>query len=615
MCLTPIRIKTPKKYLRMNGDIYTTEVPCGHCAECKKLMRSEYFFRSYYEAQSTFDSGGYVYFDTLTYSDEHLPHVSEFIELPSNFTDCSCFRYEDVRLFFVRLRRAMSRRGLKNDGNLKYFLSSEYGTSEKGTHRPHYHVLFFVRNNFIDPLELSRMVNECWQLGRTDGIDYHNYFYVRKHIFGNRYSADLLHMQQVCNYVSKYVTKDSAYEKVIHSRLNRLFKNRYLDTLSDTAKYQYVKGFRKLDIRDVLKSDRSGVERMLYKCVEKRMSQFHRQSHGFGEDFLKYNDYKEVFDTGMISMPSKKGRTHIPLPMYYQRKLFYRLNRDFQNYCAWELNEEGVKFKLSRRLKSVDLMADKFRDWQINMHSHNYYYDGADADRWYNDLITKFDELNNGRDLRDFAEYLLFYKGRVKSIAQLERELNGVYKVDEKVGFFLDGCSKFSLEDKVLYNFNTPSTRKLFGTAFITDKCLGNISSIEHLTDIENKEFLRDNIHRLYEDENVDNDVLNAILYMYVGNLRTNKNGGTRYSILDFKDDLDENGEKMFGHLLSSNEFFNNWVINDTSDEKFVHYDEMYDIWCRAQLPKNEFKQDAFDSKEAITKKHKDIYSNNICKI
>ena len=231
MCLNPIKLTNPSKTISMSGgQLFQMEVPCGKCAECLERRKNDWYFRTYYEAKSTFDNGGYVYFDTLTYASEHLPHINDYLKEEYQFPESenvSCFNLEHYRLFFVRLRRYLTYHGFDVAHNLKYFLTSEYGDDDRYTHRPHYHVLFFVTDPSLEPLDLSRAVNACWQMGRTDGIDWHPYSYVKEHIFGYKYNCDRVHMQMVCNYVSKYVAKDSVFSSTIQGKLDHIFTQLY----------------------------------------------------------------------------------------------------------------------------------------------------------------------------------------------------------------------------------------------------------------------------------------------------------------------------------------------------------------------------------------------------
>ena len=84
MCLNPTTIRNPTKSIyKHGGQPLLLDVPCGHCAECKKNKRKEWRFRTYYEVESTVKNGGYVYFDTLTYAPEHVPMLSHFVDLDS----------------------------------------------------------------------------------------------------------------------------------------------------------------------------------------------------------------------------------------------------------------------------------------------------------------------------------------------------------------------------------------------------------------------------------------------------------------------------------------------------------------------------------------------------
>lgn len=585
MCLNPIRIKNPKLELSLAGGTpYYIEVPCGECAECKKLKRDEWYFRSYYEAQSTFDSNGFVYFDTLTYRDEELPHVSEFIEIDKQY-DTSCFDVEDYRNFIAQLREEWHRlykKGYINGDsveNLKYFLTSEYGTSENGTHRPHYHVLFFVRNNAIDPLILSKLVNKCWHRGRTDGIDYHPYHYVMKHVYSHRFNNDLLHMQQVCLYVSKYITKDSNFQKIIDQRLYNIFKDKYLRL-----------GYIIPEDEEVTIDDMLFIlgeeEQERYKKLKKNMNQFHRQSKGFGEDWLNYNDYDEVFKTGMISMPDKNNIVkHIPIPSYYQMKIWYDLVKDNGKAVRWELNDEGKKYKFSHVLQTVERMADKVEDWRKNMLMYDYFHDKEDKD-WYDKIINRFDDINKSRDLRMFTMYLLFYKGRLKDPAWYKRTLdclydkNNVNYATDPIEFYMidkdsllqynKSIEAFNNEGRsVLYGYNHGTYKKKFGCRFVSKKNLGNTID--------------------WEEDGYSGPVL--LWMQYALNFK-NINGFTP-SLLriaaDSFDAIDSDGIEMYLR-----------TVHDTDDPNFEGYDEMWKLYCESQRDKNEFKQKGFDEKEDV---------------
>ena len=59
-------------------------------------------------------------------------------------------------------------------------------------HRPHYHLLLFVRKK-VDPLKLSALISRCWKCGRTDGIPYQSNFYVFQHnVVKNNHLGDII---------------------------------------------------------------------------------------------------------------------------------------------------------------------------------------------------------------------------------------------------------------------------------------------------------------------------------------------------------------------------------------------------------------------------------------
>lgn len=98
-------------------------VPCGKCEACLKRYVSAWSSRLSLCARGS----NFSFFVTLTYADEHLPKNAEVCK-------------SDVQKFFKRIRKHFA---VYDDFDLKYVLISEYGPSEDGTHRPHYHGLFF----------------------------------------------------------------------------------------------------------------------------------------------------------------------------------------------------------------------------------------------------------------------------------------------------------------------------------------------------------------------------------------------------------------------------------------------------------------------------------------
>lgn len=386
MCLNPRRIVNPKrKFSQVGGHPLFLYVPCGKCAECQKQKVNEYLLRSYYESLDCFNHGGFVLFDTLTYSNDNVRYLSDFFDVPKKF-DFMCFSYMDWRLFMVRLRERLTSEGFVIKDKLKYFVAAEYGTSEGHSHRPHLHPVFYVSFD-IDPFYFSRCIGECWSYGRTDGIPFQSRLYVlNKRLFSLKYNPDLVHLQLVTSYVTKYICKDSAYQKRLDSKLDSYFDSEFGSSWHSDS-----------DSRE------------LRSQMARYTSQFHRQSHGFGISALQYNNIDDVIRTGMLSMPdSKLIVKRIPIPTYFARKLFYTLIKDFRGKPQWQLSPNGCQMMLNKFSDSVKRFTFKMQDWYDSLHVINP--DGCDFIR------SRCSQLLENRSFEDFSTYILAFKGRLLPI-------------------------------------------------------------------------------------------------------------------------------------------------------------------------------------------------------
>lgn len=111
-------------------------VPCSRCAACLSRKREEWSFRLKQQLKVSTS----CIFITLTYKEENLP---------INENGVASVNKRDVQLFFKRLRKN------SNQKELKYYLSSEYGTK---TFRPHYHIVLFDLIN-------TDLILTSWGLG------------------------------------------------------------------------------------------------------------------------------------------------------------------------------------------------------------------------------------------------------------------------------------------------------------------------------------------------------------------------------------------------------------------------------------------------------------------
>lgn len=340
MCLNPINIVNRSKFLsREYRQPYFMQVRCGKCVECQKQNSMEWHYRSYHHFKAAIEGKQYVLFDTLTYDNKHLPHLSDFIELPVESLDFPCFSYQDIRHWLVRLRKQLRNRGYKD--NFTYFLASEYGhdnlyvddkgRQRRGTCRPHYHVLFFVSSDI--PIDtMSELISRTWQKGKTDGYPYKSMSYVKNH---NLIQGNTERSLRVTRYVSKYVMKSCAFTDEINKRVNLVV---------GAEAFNHDEGW--LDSYDGRKY-RNDLLRLV--------GQFHRQSKGFGLSALK----GIAFGVPIVTMPDlDKVVASIPLPMYYKRKLYqYQVDIDGQKFWTW--NDDGVRFLQKRESETIDLLAKR----------------------------------------------------------------------------------------------------------------------------------------------------------------------------------------------------------------------------------------------------------------
>ena len=373
MCLKPVTITNPTERIAISGgQPLKLEVPCGKCAECKKAKRLEWHFRTYHECLDCVNKGGFIYYDTLTYAPEYLPMLSHFIELPESVTDFSCFNHTHWRNFLKNLRRQLDyhHKGVK----FKYFLTSEYGTDDRYTHRPHYHILFFVFGT-IDPYTFSSLVSSCWLYGRTDGLPYKTRTYVADNIFGrdlgiNEHHNDYL---KVTNYVSKYITKDSTFQETIDNRIS-LLQEHYDD--------------------ETLKELRHNID------------MFHRQSQGFGISYI-HNLNSEEYDyikknNACRIKDSEKVVLTIPLPLYYNRKLFFKMLKNSDGKYFWQPTYDGSLHAYDTAIQSIRKTTNRIKSQLANL---------TDIEQQY------INHLLDDRTYEDYAIYLLFYKGRCRDLA------------------------------------------------------------------------------------------------------------------------------------------------------------------------------------------------------
>lgn len=496
MCLRPLHVFSPAGNFSKNlSQRYSLQVACGTCHDCRRTRKDQWFARAYYHTKDIISSGGFIYFDTLTYRPSEVPHLSDFTDRvkKASLDDLTCFSRRDIRLFFVRLNRYLKAAGYNIEGKLTHFLASEYGsddwyTDDYGRRRkaqsiPHYHVLFYVgpgcykavRRPFyscykstaerykgklriqgygleyvpLTPLELATFIDKSWQKGRTDGPMYRHVSVPGKrpyefnfHVYSKEHNGEDAAVAAVNRYVTKYVLKNQSFEKKIKSKVFEL----YIKELSDD-----------IVAEDHLKE---------YEELLRNVCNFVLVSKGFGLSFLRDSSFdleSIINDNAVMKVPDKdKGYRFVKMPSYYYRHLFYDKDKSLDGRDVYLLNKTGERFILKQFDRSVD-------HFQRMLHDDYLLFD--DAQR------QQFDYMLAGRQYKDFATYILGYRGRFLpcnyppgncSISDCDDLLSQV--LIEPAKFHPDGF----LFDTKFYGYNHNIYKKRFHIKFLCSVDIGN---------------------------------------------------------------------------------------------------------------------------------------------
>lgn len=323
MCTHKLHILTPSRTYRPVLSRLTMDVPCGKCPQCVSQAQDDWFIRIWSEIKKYNDAGGFVVFLTNTYRNSALPHFRDTLVDPETGElkeiDISCFNKHHIQKYIHAVKDYIKYKGVSlADTKLPfhYIVSSEYGESDAyiddrgtarlGTHRPHYHSLFFfpseLRQVFPSDIDIINLLQKFWIYGRID------------------FSKDGLFVKSefAGRYVSKYMTKQ-------------------------------IEFYNKPELLDFLFDDEGNLLKDRWHDF-KPYSPQHWQSQGFGIDLLDYCKDDKVFTEGMdfsFKMDIDKGRRKVyRVPRYIVRKALYEVD-DKERLI---LNERGVKIFGDRQL-------------------------------------------------------------------------------------------------------------------------------------------------------------------------------------------------------------------------------------------------------------------------
>ena len=444
MCLLNCQGRTNSKNLASYRP-YHIGYKCGHCAECVREKRNEWLLRSYFESMDTIEKGGYILFETLTYDDLYIPTISRFF--PQIEEDFTCFSYDDVRKFTNNLWTAINRLPRMEDydvkQNVKFFLVSEYGheniyidekgRTRKGTMRPHYHCLFYVKDRRLHPGALVRLIYHLWRRGETDNHCNGMSYCMAKNVIGKGYTKDKVkNVIAVSNYVSKYITKQADYMEKVEQRIDSSIEGLVAWKRRFIYSEENVSELGNIDFQEYYN---------MRKEVVRYISPFHRQSRGFGECALdKPEVFNEILEKLQITIPDTKFVKKVyNVPLYYMRKLFYTTITDDEGNYHWVLNNLGKEHYSQICDKKVFYNTRRYNDWYLNIKG---------------DLKELVDQLLDGRTFEDLSKYIVYYRGRVfDRDAEFVDEETGELKTLPSIAQVIDFDINYSpLMDTGIYN-------------------------------------------------------------------------------------------------------------------------------------------------------------------
>lgn len=266
MCSNPIRILNRSCHYTPYFDKKYLVLPCGECESCRLEKQSDWYVRALMHSREF----PYIYVYTLTYDSDHLPTFTS--RLFPDYRDIPCFSHYHIKTFLDNVRKYLHRYCSVGPNEFNYFIASEYGSDDRFTHRPHYHVHFYFKKP-VDYKKLHDYVRLFW--GDKFGIIYPDIPSKDKSSkwYRSRYPAEskirARSVRGAARYSSKYVTKDIGFyhnpkvKSFISDDLKRnnplVYKQRYDEFRRFMPKHWQSRNFGGCML-DVIKHDSKGLE-------------------------------------------------------------------------------------------------------------------------------------------------------------------------------------------------------------------------------------------------------------------------------------------------------------------------------------------------------------------
>lgn len=403
MCHHLIRIPNPKRSFVKGLDKPFIYVPCGHCSECRSKQQRSWNVRITSEF-AKFKANGSVWFPTLTYNNENIPHFKDV----SHGVSFPCFSPSHIQFFIKKLRYQFTKLGHDCRG-MKFIVCSEFG-SLRG--RPHYHALIFLP--FVVAESVFRaVVKRSWTNSESEPLGF----------IGASKKGIRINSVDACSYVSKYICKDMVF-------MTKYNISEYLNSLcNELQKLYYLRSgelspFSDTELEIQIESKKEQIRRVRYVLPR------HFQSIGFGLPILEQftnNDGTFDLDKFMAGKCRVLGSEYLfNIPDYITRKVYYDLfttdNKvykydeetgevfnviELEKKPMFVLNDKGFKkylFGFDEIVKSYYLDILPFFDRQyLNKASPYIARDSCEP-------VEYLERLLAGRSLYDVVIYSLCYR-------------------------------------------------------------------------------------------------------------------------------------------------------------------------------------------------------------
>lgn len=165
MCTSPVKIIN--KYLYKHGGSSYNLLPCGMCDECIRDKSISYEVRALSMYQELEPKGYSFWFVTLTFNEHHIPRANLYKSIDidgeriwrlHSHRPIRCFDHSLLHTFTKSIKQYYRRQGKE----FHYLITSEFGDEK---HRPHYHAMLCIPDQFSSWRSFQKFLCKFWHYG------------------------------------------------------------------------------------------------------------------------------------------------------------------------------------------------------------------------------------------------------------------------------------------------------------------------------------------------------------------------------------------------------------------------------------------------------------------